>query len=110
MLPMLTSCERALIGDITVIEAESKQGNPDLVILSTRDLDLFSQAYDAAGTAANSTPVFQANYIDKASPVVQATLASSRVTGATFQQTVGRYPRFYQSVRKTASTAIQGQL
>lgn len=107
---LLSGCERLLIEKETAAILAVKTADPEQIIISTRDIDLFWKAYDAAPTAADKAAHWQQTYLDMATPVVKSTLAIAKWTGTSYNTaTTQRYPKFYQSIRTMSTTGIQGQ-
>ncbi|MBO0931040.1 gliding motility protein GldB-related protein [Fibrella aquatilis] len=107
---LLFSCERLLIpaGEVTVFEG--RVADPDQLLISTRDVDLFWEAYDMAPQATDQTAHWQRNYIDKASPTVQSTLSSGKITAAIMAKaTISTYRQFFPSVRTLTTGMVRQQ-
>ena len=96
-LGVAAACVLAACGDGTVAQGDLSN-DPAGAVFVTTDIEHFWEAYEAGGKNNNSTP-FQTLYLDRASPGLQAFIASRNVTASSLRLMVSGAPNYFAAIK-----------
>ena len=86
---------------------DTQPADPGAARLVTSDLERFWAAYDAGGRYGSAT-VFQAGYLDQASPGLTDFARLRTLTATSLVAMVSAYPRYFAAIRRTSLTLAGG--